>query len=90
MTIRREIDGAERRHDGMTGMTARRCLLLLAVALTACGESSAGKTAYVGGTLWNGSGTPPILDAVIIVEGGRIDREARLRCDSMASGSSPV
>ncbi len=74
MTIRRETDGADRRHDGMTGMTTRHCLLLLAVALTACGESGAGKTAYVGGTLWNGTGTPPIPDAVIIVEGGRIDR----------------
>lgn len=62
MIIRRETDGV-----------ARRRLLLLAVLLTAC-ESGAGKTAYVGATLWNGTGAPPILDAVIIVEGGRIDR----------------
>lgn len=54
-------------------MTARRCVLLLAVLLTAC-EPGAGKTAYVGATLWNGTGAPPILDAVVIVEGGRIDR----------------
>lgn len=47
--------------------------LPVAVVLTAC-ESGAGKTAYVGGTLWNGTGSPPILDAVVIVEGGRIDR----------------
>lgn len=48
-----------------------------AVAFTtltmACSSPGAGKTAFVGGNLWNGTGAPPILDAVIVVGAGRIE-----------------
>lgn len=46
------------------------CLL---AGLTACLNSGKGKTAFVGGTIIDGSGAPPILDGVIIVADGHID-----------------
>ena len=51
---------------------------LLAVAwwflLAACNPGK-GKTVYLGGTLWDGTGAPPVLDAVIIVTStGHIER----------------
>ena len=42
-------------------------------ALLACSGAGAGKTAYVGATLWDGTGAPVIHDAVIIVNGARIE-----------------
>lgn len=50
----------------------RRWLVCLALAVLACSPGK-GKTAYVGATLWNGTGAPPTLDAVIIVSRDRID-----------------
>src|SRR3970282_1964079 len=41
-------------------------------AAVACGRGEGGQVAYVGGNLWDGSGGPPILDAVIVVADGRI------------------
>lgn len=35
--------------------------------------SGKGKTAYLGGTAWDGTGAPPILDAVILVAGDSIE-----------------
>jgi imidazolonepropionase-like amidohydrolase len=50
----------------------RRSLWTVAVAaLAACGSGEA-VTAYMGATVWDGTGTPPILDAVIVVRGDRI------------------
>ena len=46
------------------------CLL---AGLTACLNPGKGKTAFVGGTIIDGSGAPPILDGVIIVADGHID-----------------
>ncbi len=45
---------------------------VLLITTTAC-ESGAGKVVYLGGTLWNGTGVPPILDAVVIVSDGHIE-----------------
>ena len=45
---------------------------VLLVTTAAC-EPGAGKVVYVGGTLWNGTGVPPILDAVVIVADGHIE-----------------
>lgn len=54
-----------------------RCGAFLAPAalwvLLACSGAGAGKTAYVGATLWDGTGAPVIHDAVIIVNGARIE-----------------
>jgi len=44
--------------------------LLAAVSLAACGRSEA--TAYIGATLWDGSGGPPVPNTVIVVEDGNI------------------
>jgi imidazolonepropionase-like amidohydrolase len=43
------------------------------LGFNACNGSGAGKTAYVGATVFDGSGAPPILDAVIIVADGHIE-----------------
>lgn len=43
------------------------------IGLGACEGSGAGKTAYVGANVFDGSGAPPILDAVIIVADGHIE-----------------
>jgi imidazolonepropionase-like amidohydrolase len=45
---------------------------VLIVTTTAC-QSASEKTVYAGGTLWNGTGIAPILDAVIIVSNGHIE-----------------
>ena len=46
---------------------------LACLGLGACSGSGAGKTAYIGATVFDGSGAPPILDAVIIVADGHIE-----------------
>lgn len=46
-------------------------LALLAVAASC--RPGEGKTAYVGATVWDGTGGPPILDAVILVSGNRVE-----------------
>lgn len=48
------------------------CAALLAT-LVACGSPGAGKIAFVGGSLFDGTGAPPVLDAVVIVAGDRIE-----------------
>ncbi|MDH5643011.1 MAG: hypothetical protein OEY63_02330, partial [Gemmatimonadota bacterium] len=49
-------------------------LALCAILLTGACDLGQGKVAFVGGTLWNGTGAPPIYDAVVIVSDGKIDR----------------
>ena len=57
------------RHSrGFCFVGAISCLILLA-----CGGSGKGKTAYIGATVIDGSGAPPMMDAVIIVAGGHIE-----------------
>jgi imidazolonepropionase-like amidohydrolase len=50
-----------------------RALGYVALVTTSACNSGAGKVVYAGGTLWNGTGVPPILDAVIIVSNGHIE-----------------
>ena len=50
----------------------RTAAYVLSVTTAAC-DAGAGKTVYAGGTLWTGTGAPPILDAVIIVSDGHIE-----------------
>jgi len=46
--------------------------LALVCTIGAC-KPGEGMVAYVGGNLWDGSGAPPILDAVILVNGSDIE-----------------
>ena len=55
---------------------ALRFLCLLSLCLTvalSCRAPGEGKIAYVGGTLWDGTGAPPVIDAVIVVSGHVIE-----------------
>lgn len=45
----------------------RLSAVVVAWTLAACSGPGEGMTAYVGGTLWDGSGVPPIRDAVLLV-----------------------
>ena len=46
---------------------------LACLSLSACGGSGEGKIAYLGASIWDGTGTPPILDAVLLVADGQIE-----------------
>lgn len=46
---------------------------LACLSLAACGGSGEGKIAYLGANVWDGTGAPPILDAVILVADGHIE-----------------
>jgi imidazolonepropionase-like amidohydrolase len=46
--------------------------LAIAIVLGAC-KPGEGMVAYVGGNLWDGTGAPPVLDAVILVNGSRVE-----------------
>ncbi len=47
--------------------------VLIGAVIIGCQGPGVGKTAYVGANIWDGSGAPPILDAVIIVSGAHIE-----------------
>ncbi len=51
----------------------RVVVVAAATAALACGAGNGRKTAYVGATVFDGSGAPPILDAIIIVAGAHIE-----------------
>ena len=51
----------------------RRILCALGASIALACHPGEGKLAFVGGNVWDGSGTPPILDAVIIVAGDSIE-----------------
>ena len=54
-------------------MTTRRSLPALALALlVSCGSLDAQVVAYVGATVWDGTGSAPVPDVTIVVEDGRI------------------
>lgn len=46
---------------------------LLLAGVLACGNPGSGKTAFVGATVFDGTGAPLILDAVIVVANGHIE-----------------
>ena len=50
---------------------------LVGLGLVACGGSGEGATAFLGVSVFDGSGAPPILDAVIIVRDGHIEEIGR-------------
>jgi imidazolonepropionase-like amidohydrolase len=60
-------------HRLCTSLSRIAIVCLPILGISACGGSGAGKTAYVGATVFDGSGAPPIHDAVIIVANGRIE-----------------
>ena len=57
----------------MTNVVAA-VLLLALPGISGCLNPGKGKTAYVGATVIDGTGAPPILDGVIIVADGRIEQ----------------
>ena len=66
--------GTRNRAFGSYTALCRNVLVVLGLlGLSACSGSGTGSTAYVGATLFDGSGAPPILDAVIIVRDGHIE-----------------
>ncbi len=48
-------------------------LTVLAVALPGCRAAGTGKTAYVGATVFDGTGAPVMRDAVLLVSDGRLE-----------------
>lgn len=54
--------------------SGRRFLPALALIVAACLQPGKGKTAYVGGDLFDGTGAPILHDAVIIVAGDHIEQ----------------
>jgi imidazolonepropionase-like amidohydrolase len=56
----------------MTIRPPTSALILLAAGLLAC-EPGAGKTAYVGAEIFDGTGAPLLLDGVILVDGQHIE-----------------
>lgn len=58
--------------SGATRFTQLAVSSLILLAVAAC-DSGKGKIVFAGGNLWNGTGVPPILDAVIIVADGMVE-----------------
>ncbi|MGD8727415.1 MAG: hypothetical protein PVH40_07200, partial [Gemmatimonadales bacterium] len=56
------------------------------VSLIGCTQSDA--IAYVGATLWDGTGTPPMPNAVVVVEDGRITAIGAAGTVAIPSGAS--
>jgi len=72
-----------------TRMRIRIDLALLAAAsLTACAQGDA--TAYIGATVWDGTGGPPIPNAVIVVENGKIRSIGTAGTVSIPRGASEM
>jgi imidazolonepropionase-like amidohydrolase len=63
---------------------------LLAVAPLACLNPGKGKTAYVGATLFDGTGRPPVSDAVILVADGRIEAAGQRDAVQVPRGAAVV
>lgn len=62
----------------------------LALLVTACNPGK-GKTAYVGATLWNGTGAAPVRDAVVIVtSSGQIERAGPAEAVKVPRGAALV
>ena len=68
----------------------KRGSLFLLLAAIGCGNSGAGKTAYVGAEVFDGSGGPWIHDAVIIVSNGKIEAIGTPDAVSIPSGATRV
>jgi imidazolonepropionase-like amidohydrolase len=70
---------------GWTAFVAACC----AAALTAC-SPGAGTTAYVGATVWDGTDSSPVDDAVILEKEGRIERVGPAADVSIPRGATEV
>lgn len=65
-------------------------LFVVLAWLAAC-HPGKGKTAYVGGTLWDGTGTPPVPNAVVIVDqSGHIERAGPRDAVKVPRGATEV
>ncbi len=62
--------------------------LVVAVGLAACTQGDA--TAYIGATVWDGTGGPPIPNAVIVVENGKIQSLGAAGTVSIPGGASEM
>jgi imidazolonepropionase-like amidohydrolase len=67
----------------------RWTLAASALLLAAC-ESGEGKTAYIGGAVFDGTGAPLLLDATIIVANGRIETIGRMSEVSVPGGAREI
>jgi len=75
----------------MIGRTTRIVALALAVLpALACPNPGKGKTAYVGATLFDGTGAPAIRNAVILVSGGRIEAAGQADMIKVPRGATVV
>ena len=69
----------------------RSRLLPLALILTAgCGQPESLVTAYTGATLIDGTGAPPITNAVMVIEDGRISAIGPANAVEIPSGATEV
>ena len=69
----------------------RSLLLPLALILTAgCGQPGSLVTAYTGATLIDGTGAPPITNAVMVIEDGRISAIGPANAVEIPSGATEV
>ena len=69
-------------------MTTRRSLPALALALlVSCASPDSQGVAYVGATVWDGTGSAPVPGVTIVVDGGRI---TAISTDSAPSGTQVV
>ncbi len=69
----------------------RSRLLPLALILTAgCGQPESLVTAYTGATLLDGTGAPPITNAVMVIEDGRISAVGPANAVEIPSGATEV
>ena len=69
----------------------RSRLLPLALILTAgCGQPESLVTAYTGATLIDGTGAPPITNAVMVIEDGRISAVGPANAVEIPSGATEV
>jgi imidazolonepropionase-like amidohydrolase len=75
----------------MIGRTTRIVTLALAaLPALACPSPGTGKTAYVGATLFDGTGAPVIRNAVILVSGGRIEAAGQADMIKVPRGATVV
>lgn len=72
MIRRREMQTKVGKGEAGRGIGVVATVATMALLSSAC-HPGAGKTAYVGATVFDGTGAPPILDAVIIVANGKIE-----------------
>lgn len=93
MTTRPATSAVHRRRGAAPAIGVNPSLhagIVAALLLTACNPGK-GKTAYVGATLWDGTGAPPVPNAVIVVTpGGHVERAGPARVVKVPRGATVV